>query len=283
VVTLTSYLMKFGFVLPNNWGLPDPLVIGDLAAEAEELGLESVWVNHHVLNIGYIADRLDDRPYYDALTTLTWVAARTERVRLGTSVLVLPYLHPMVLAKTLATLDQLSGGRVIAGLGVGSLAEENAAMRVEYERRGPWSDEFIEVMLALWSDGPGSFEGDHFAMSGLVASPKPAQNDLEIWIGGSGAPARKRAARFGQAWHPLTSVGGLAKRMPKMIDTLEAAGRSRNDLIVAPRITVDAVPDMASVEAWAAAGADQLIIGTTGDDIDVIRQGLAHVGALAKG
>lgn len=275
--------MKFGFVLPNNWGLPEPGPIVELAVEAEERGLESVWVNHHVLNIGYIADRLDDRPYYDALTVLTYVAARTERVKLGTSVLVLPYLHPMVLAKQLATIDQMSGGRLIAGLGVGSLAEENAAMRVEYERRGPWSDEFIEVMKALWSDGPASFEGDFFDMSGLVASPKPAQEDLEIWIGGSGAPARRRAVRFARGWHPLTSVDGLARRMPKLIESLEAAGRSRADIVVAPRITVDQVPDQATVEAWAAAGADQLIVGTTSGELDVIRQGLAHVAALATG
>ncbi len=272
--------MKFGFVLPNNWGLPDPSVIVDLGVEAEERGLDSVWVNHHVINIGYIAERLDDRPYYDALTVLSWVAARTERVRLGTSVLVLPYLHPMVLAKQLATIDQMSGGRLIAGLGVGSLPEENAALRVEYERRGPWSDEFIEVMLALWSDGPGSFEGEHFAMAGLVASPKPAQDDLEIWIGGSGAPARRRAVRFAKGWHPLTSVDGLTKRMPKLVETLEGAGRTRDDIVVAPRILVDAVPDVAAVEAWAAAGADQLIVGSATDDVDQIRACLAHVVAL---
>lgn len=272
--------MKFGFVLPNNWGLPDPSVIVDLGVEAEERGLDSVWVNHHVINIGYIAERLDDRPYYDALTVLSWVAARTEKVRLGTSVLVLPYLHPMVLAKQLATIDQMSHGRLIAGLGVGSLPEENAALRVEYERRGPWSDEFIEVMRALWSDGPGSFEGDHFAMAGLVASPKPAQDEMEIWIGGSGAPARRRAVRFAKGWHPLTSVDGLTKRMPKLVEALEGAGRTRDDIVVAPRVLVDAVPDAAAVEAWAAAGADQLIIGSATDDVDQIRACLAHVVAL---
>ena len=104
--------------------------------QAEQAGFDSVWVNHHVINVGYIADRLGDKPYYDALTVLGWVGAKTERVRLGTSVLVLPYLHPMVLAKALATLDQLSGGRVIAGLGVGSLPEENSILGVEYEDRG---------------------------------------------------------------------------------------------------------------------------------------------------
>ena len=103
--------MQLGFVLPNNWGLDDPSTVVALGVAAEERGLDSVWVNHHVINVGYIAERLGDRPYYDALTVLSWVGARTERIRLGTSVLVMPYLHPMVLAKELATLDQLSGGR----------------------------------------------------------------------------------------------------------------------------------------------------------------------------
>lgn len=102
--------MKFGFVLPNNWGLPDPEPLIELAAAAEEREIDSVWVNHHVVNVGYIEERLDTRPYHDALTVLTWAAARTERVRLGTSVLVLPYLHPMVLAKSLADLDEIRRG-----------------------------------------------------------------------------------------------------------------------------------------------------------------------------
>ena len=82
--------MKFGFVLPNNWGLSDPNDVISLASEAEELGIDSVWVNHHIVNIGYIAERLNDRPYYDALTILNFVAARTEISSLGTSVLGLP-------------------------------------------------------------------------------------------------------------------------------------------------------------------------------------------------
>ena len=92
--------MKFGFVIPHNWGLENPQDVLDIATGAEERGFDTVWVNHHILTSGYILDRLDDRPYYDGLTVLTYVAALTKNVRLGTSVLVLPYLNPMVLAKT---------------------------------------------------------------------------------------------------------------------------------------------------------------------------------------
>lgn len=272
--------MKLGFVLPNNWGLEDPATVVDFGVQAEALGLDSVWVNHHVINVGYIADRLGERPYHDALTVLSWVGASTERIRLGTSVLVLPYLHPMVLAKALATMDQLSGGRIIAGLGVGSLPEENEILGVGYDDRGAQSDEFIEVMRALWSPGPASFDGEYYHFDEAIASPKPAQADLEVWIGGSGAPARRRAARFGHGWHPMCSVGGLAKRLPKLDEALAAQGRSRSDIVVAPRVDVSQVPDRAAVDAWADAGADQLIIGTGTADALAIGEALDRIASL---
>ncbi len=274
--------MELGFVLPNNWGIPDVDDVVDLAVEAEERGLDSVWVNHHVLNVGYVEDRLGGRPYHDALTVLTAAGARTGRVKLGTSVLVLPYLHPMVLAKTLATIDQLSGGRVIAGLGVGSLPEENAALGVGYDDRGRFSDECIEVMVALWSQDEASFTGEFFGFDGIKTAPKPTQTPLPIWVGGSGAPARRRAARYGAGWHPMCSVRGLARRMPKLDQALAAEGRTRADLVVAPRILVDDVPDRAAVEAWAEAGADHLIVGTASFELDEIRAGLAHVASLIE-
>ncbi len=274
--------MKFGFVLPNNWGVADPTLVVDLAVEAEERGIDSVWVNHHILNIGYIADRLDDRPYYDALTVLTFVAARTSSVKLGTSVLVLPYLHPMALAKSLATIDQLSGGRLIAGLGVGGLAEENEALGVIFDGRGPWSDEFIEVMQALWSAGPASYRGEHFAMDALVASPKPV-DELEVWIGGGGGAARRRAARFGKGWHPLANLRGFASTVPPMLEALHEAGRTRADLVIAPRVDVSELTDQAAVHDWIEAGADQLIVNVGSADPGELRSGLAHVAELVAG
>lgn len=272
--------MKFGFVLPNNWGIERVSDVCDLAVEAEQLGLDSVWVNHHVVNIGYIADRLEDRPYHDALTVLTWAAARTEHVKLGTSVLVMPYLHPMGTAKSLATLDQLSGGRVIAGLGVGSLPEENEVLGVEYERRGALSNEFIDVMRALWADGPASFDGDFYSMDGVIASPIPAQDQLPLWIGGSGKPAQRRAASYGEGWHPMVSVDGLARRLAGFEELLVERGRTRDDVTVAPRVDVTAVADAAAVAAWAEAGADQLIVGASGGSISAHRDALHSVAKL---
>ena len=141
--------MRFGFVLPNNIGIENPDDIVALGVQAEALGFHSAWVNHHILHVGYVKERLGTKPYHDALVTLTWLAAKTQTIGLGTSVLVMPYLHPMALAKNLATLDHLSGGRLIVGLGAGSLPEENAAMGVPYEQRGRYCNEFLEVVRKL--------------------------------------------------------------------------------------------------------------------------------------
>lgn len=274
--------MKFGFILPNNWGIADPVAVANLGVEAEERGLNSVWVNHHIVNAGYIADRLGNTPYHDALTVLTWVASQTSTIKLGTSVLVMPYLHPMVTAKALATLDLMSGGRVIPGLGVGSLPEENEILDVIYDGRGAFGDEFIEVMQALWTEDEASYQGDHFQFADVVASPKPAQATMPIWVGGSGAPARRRAAAYGTGWHPMCSVDGLARRMPAMTEALQSQDRELASLTVAPRVDVTDLPDVGAVDAWRQAGADELVVGVSSPDLADHRAGLAHLAKLAQ-
>ena len=121
--------MKFGVTIPNNWGIEDPQHVLALGPVAEELGYDSLWVMDHLFNNGYIRERLDDKPYYHPLATLSYLAATTRQVRLGTSVLVLPYHNPVELAKYTATLDHMSGGRVTLGVGVGAMTEEFAALR----------------------------------------------------------------------------------------------------------------------------------------------------------
>ena len=274
--------MKFGFILPNNWGIADPVAVANLGVEAEERGLNSVWVNHHIVNAGYIADRLGNTPYHDALTVLTWVASQTSTIKLGTSVLVMSYLHPMVTAKALATLDLMSGGRVIPGLGVGSLPEENEILDVIYDGRGAFGDEFIEVMQALWTQDEASYQGDHFQFADVVASPKPAQATMPIWVGGSGAPARRRAAAYGTGWHPMCSVDGLARRMPAMTEALQSQDRELASLTVAPRVDVTDLPDVGAVDAWRQAGADELVVGVSSPDLADHRAGLAHLAKLAQ-
>ena len=120
--------MRIGFSLLNNWGIEDVQALVGLAGRAEELGFDSVWVHDHVFNVGHVFDRIGGKPYYEPLTLLSFVAARTTRVHLGTSVLVLPYHNPVRLAKTAATLDVLSGGRLILGVGVGAIEKEIQAV-----------------------------------------------------------------------------------------------------------------------------------------------------------
>src|SRR5215213_11664425 len=130
--------MRLGYVVPNSWGIEDPTAVTALAVAAEDRGADSLWVSHHVLHAGWVADRLGGgEPYWDALTTLAVLATATTTARLGTSVLVIPYLHPVPTAKAIATIDHLSGGRLDLGVGVGGLREEHDAVgQVPWEGRG---------------------------------------------------------------------------------------------------------------------------------------------------
>ena len=234
--------MKFGWILPNNWGVGRPADVIDLGVRAEPLGYDSVWVNHHVLNVGYVGERLGDRPYYDALTTLTWIAARTERLRLGTSVLVLPYLHPMVLAKAVATLDVMSGGRVTLGVGVGSLPAENRALGSDYATRGAYASESIRVMRELWTAPEPSFAGRYFRFDGVRFSPKPLQpGGVPILVGGGSRAALARCARLGDGWHPMDApLPRLRDRVTRAAPTVvRARTRQRNLPRIVARCELD--------------------------------------------
>jgi probable F420-dependent oxidoreductase len=274
--------MRFGFTLPNNFGVADPGDVVAVARLVEDVGYHSVWVNHHVLNVGYVGERLGDRPYYDALTMLTWVAATTSRVRLGTSVLVVPYLHPMNLAKAVATLDQLSGGRVVLGLGVGSLPDENEAMGVGYDDRGRYTDESIDVMRGLWSGEPFGYEGEHFSFAPVVASPAPAQRPLPVVIGGNRGPALRRVAARGDGWHPLgLSPDGVRRRLAALDEELVAAGRSRAAIDVSVRLDVERLDGTATVEEYEAAGVHELVLSVNSGHPEVVRRAVEEVATRA--
>jgi probable F420-dependent oxidoreductase len=196
--------MKIGFSLLNNQGIDDVQALVDLAVRAEELGFHSVWAHDHVFNVGHVLDRIGGKPYYDPLTFLSFVAARTRRVRLGTSVLVLPYHNPIRLAKAAATLDVLSGGRLTLGVGVGSIEQETRAMGNVFKERGAFSDEAITVMRTLWTQEDPKFDGKYSHFSGMKFSPKPLQKpSIPLVIGGVSRAAVRRAARLGDGWQPL--------------------------------------------------------------------------------
>ena len=178
--------------------------------------------------------RIGHRPYYEPLTLLSYVAARTERVGLGTSVLVLPYHNPIRLAKTAATLDVLSGGRLILGVGVGAVPPESEAMGSPYAERGAITDEAIAVMKALWTQDDPNFAGKHHRFSGMPFSPKPVQQPhIPILIGGNSRAAIRRAVRLGNGWHPLAvSPEALRQGIQELQAHAQAAGRAVSEIPV---------------------------------------------------
>ena len=270
--------MRIGISLLNNWGIEDAQALVGLACRAEELGFDSVWTHDHVFNVGHVFDRIGGRPYYEPLTLLSFVAARTSRVRLGTSVLVLPYHNPIRLAKTVATLDVLSAGRVILGVGVGAIEQEMEAMGTAFKERGPFTDEAIAVMRTLWTQEDPRFDGRYSRFAGMKFSPKPRQT-VPIVIGGVSRAAIRRAARLGDGWQPLgLSPEALGQGMAALREEAQAAGRDAATIPVSIALSLAAsrpgryalgtAPGeiAANAKAFAALGVDTLIVsGNTSD------------------
>ena len=261
--------MRYGFVIPNNLGIEDPNELTRLGVLAEQLGFDSIWVNHHILHVGYVKERLDQAPYQDALVTLTWLAAATSSVGLGTSVLVMPYLHPMALAKQLATLDQLSNGRLIVGLGAGSLPEENAALGVPYESRGRYCNEFLQVLRLLWTEAEASFSGEFFSFENLRSSPKPQQDPHPpIVIGGNRPAALTRVARYGDGWHPMNvAPDGVQRRMEALREKTQESGRGHVPQAVQVRLDMKRV-DAETVAAYESEGVTDLVMHVSTSKVD---------------
>lgn len=232
--------MKLGFSIPNNQGVDKISDLVALATEAEQAGFDSVWVSEHLFNTAYVAKRLGNRPYHEALTVLTAVAAATTTIHLGTSVLVLPWHHPVRLAKMVASLDQFSEGRVILGVGVGITRDEYDALGVSFSQRGQIANECLAAMKALWTQELPEFAGQHYAFSGQLFSPKPVDKDgPPIWVGGNSAAAKRRLIAHGTGWHPLAlSPDELSAALPLLQAELVGAGRSSN-IPVALRTTFE--------------------------------------------
>ena len=283
--------MRIGFSLLNNWGIDDVQALVGLASRAEELGLDSVWVHDHVFNVGHVLDRIGGRPYYEPLTLLSFVAARTTRVRLGTSVLVLPYHNPIRLAKTVATLDVLSEGRVILGVGVGAIEREMEAMGSAFKERGAITDEAIAVMRTLWTDDEPRFDGAYSRFAGMKFSPKPRQR-VPIVIGGVSRAAIRRAARVGDGWQPLgLAPEALGQSMAVLREEARTAGRDAATIPVSIALSLAAsrpgryalgtepAEIVRNAKAFAALGVETLVVsGNTSDP----REALAAMEMVAR-
>ncbi len=272
--------MKFGFSLSNNQGIEDVQAIFRLASRAEELGFDSVWASDHVFNVSYVYERLGNRPYYDPLSILSYVAAITENLVLGTSVLVLPYHNPMRLAKAAATLDVMSGGRLALGVGVGVIEQELNALGSPFHQRGAITNESIAIMKELWTQDDPSFQGEFYSFSGMKFSPKPVQKPhIPLLIGGTSRAAIRRAARLGDGWHPTAMPPEeLAENIQYLRRQAQAAGRDAAEIPVsisvpmqggrAGRFSLGTDPEEIGpkVEAFANLGVERMVISPYSDD-----------------
>ena len=202
-------MAQYSFRLPNADYLGFPATtqaIVETACKAEELGFDALLVNDHVI----VDDSPRSEPWrnvYDPLMVLSYVAARTSRIMLGTSVLIMPYRNPIVTAKMVATLDQMSGGRAIAGVGSGWNQAEYDALGLPFRQRGSRTDEYLRLWKACWEPGPTTFNGRYYSFEDMHISPKPVQQPHPpIWVGGSGSGSLRRAARFAEVWQPTPTA-----------------------------------------------------------------------------
>jgi probable F420-dependent oxidoreductase len=228
--------MKFGLHFANLT-FPDPAAAHRVARAAEAAGFESlitvehvVWPTRYDSRYPYAADgRLPGGPSTllpDPLIWMAHVAAATTALRLITGVLVVPQRNPLVLAKQVATLDHLSGGRVSLGIGVGWLREEFDALGVPFERRGARTDEYVAAMRALWAGDDASYRGAFVRFEGMSANPKPVRGAVPILVGGHSEQAARRAGRLGDGFFPATGTQGpIEPLIALMKRTAEEAGR----------------------------------------------------------
>jgi probable F420-dependent oxidoreductase len=243
--------VQFG-ALVGNFGTygENPGVDGCLAVadEAERLGFDSVWVHDHVVmptgvQSRYLYNKTGDSPFrpeqyiYDPIAVMAAIAGRTSRVQIGTSVLIVPYRNPLVLAKELSTIDRISHGRVLLGVGVGWMREEFEALGLDdlWDDRGRVTDEYLRVCIDLWTQpGPSSFEGRWARYHDIGANPLPVQRPhIPIWIGGKTAPAWRRVARLGSGYHTVGSTPDeIAAEVAAVRAEVERAGRDPDEIVV---------------------------------------------------
>jgi len=242
--------MKFSICLSTGFeGVMYPIPFAapaDFVAQAqlcERFGYDSVWGNDHITTQNYVAELHGDTApnFYEPLITLAMCAQATKRIRLGTALLVMPMREPVFLAKQVATLDQLSGGRFILGVGLGAYREEFTALspRLKKAQRGEMLDEGIEAFLKLIRRPVASHDGPHYTFNTIRMHPKPLQDPYPLFIGGHNMAMVERAARYGYGWLGGWRPGNeLEERIRIIKDRSEEAGRPRDIVEIAPQFSL---------------------------------------------
>jgi probable F420-dependent oxidoreductase len=309
--------MQFGFSLPSRGPAASMENLRTLAQHAEALGLDSVWVSDHIIVPRQIQSfypydpegrfpTAPEQDYLEPLTALTFLAGCTSRIQLGTSVLILPYRNPLLTAKIVSTLDKLSGGRVILGVGVGWMEEEFVALGLDtYRQRGAVSDEYMRVFRELWTSDQPRFEGKYVRFANIGFAPRPVrQPHPPLWVGGHTAAAIRRAARLGDGWHPIglrPPASLTPEEMPTAVAQLheEAAkvGRRPQDITISfrgPIVFSDASsrerkPLTGSVTAiqddigrYAACGVSHLVFDVMAPDVAELQRAMERMAQEVK-
>lgn len=271
--------MRLGIHLPQFREPVPGEVLTAAARDAEEAGADDVWVSDHL-----ILPAGSERPpesFHDPLTVLTWAAATTRRVGLGTSVLVAPYRHPVVLAKALASLDALSGGRVICGIASGWMEAEFAALGVPFHQRGRRTDATIAICRDLWAGGD-AYEWEGVRIEGVCLAPGPSRpGGPPVWVGGNSDAGIRRAVRTGDAWHTtVADRDGLTERLAALDRALTGAGRDRGGLTVSVRVRADAERVARLAPRLRDLGVDHVLVDLPRFDAATFRDEVAAVRAL---
>ncbi len=294
--------MRYGFYLPTRGPTATRDGVLSLAREGERLGLHSAMIADHVVfpvesnsAYPYTVDRKHPSggDALEAFSILGVVAGATEKLRLVTSVLVLPYRNPVLTAKMVASLDVLSGGRVTLGVGVGWLKEEFEALdSPDFDKRGAVTDEWITIFKQLWTQSPASFKGEYYSYSDIRCEPFPVQKPHPpIWVGGHSRPALRRTAKYGDGWHPVGAIAASPlppQEMRMHMDTLkrmtEAEGRDFSAITVSYKAPLydTGIPDRdgtrrsfsgspdevaGDIRSFAAIGVQELIFDFRGQSI----------------
>lgn len=275
--------MRYGAALPTWDRFATPDALKEVASAAEAAGFDSAWVGDHiVLPAGW---SYPSEYHLEPLAALSWLAASTAKIGLGTTVLVLPYRNPVFAAKSLATVDVLSGGRLELGVGAGWLAEEFAALGVPFSERGARTDEAIRVMRDLWQTQPSSFEGRFTGYSNVSLVPKAhpgREGTIPVLVGGNSKRAVRRAAELGDGWHPVNlSPPELRGAVERYRAACASAGREPGRVVLRQYPgygEADAEgrrPLTGSPEQWARdareyerAGCDEIVLSWEADDVE---------------
>jgi probable F420-dependent oxidoreductase len=249
--------MKFGVFLPISGRATSRNTLMQAAQQAELLGYDSVWSADRIIIPWEIRTTYPyskeatfivppDRPFFEPLTCLAFLAGCTEKIQLGMSVMVLPYRHPLYWAKIATTIDHLSMGRFIMGVGVGWMEEEFSAMGAPFKERGKVSDEQLRLLDTIWREEHATFHGQHYRFDDIAFSPKPYQKPrIPIWVGGEGKAAQRRAGAYGDAWFPYfvrVSPKELAARFENVRRCASEAGRNPVAITFACCLPIELTP-----------------------------------------